>query len=412
MTLFLRWIISKQRGAKEIETFLAKAKQIPYSDREEIIKDYKFFTSIAPGDVIVDSLDYYAGLSGFIGRLPSKPAKLEDFITEFDMLANHWKLETGINQEDGRPFAYEVDHKFFDNLIEQSLDMTLLPYDYAASSENNADISSETHTLGGFAGNSGLDGLITSLAAITGSSSKSIPKGRFPKLRYADWGEFSTLVPDLDLSQIAYRAMLNRLKDVDMELRLEHDLLLSADHEYVGSRLKENAKKIWHLAAAVPNCRPVNTKITLIPQSHDYKPSQESADPRHAKVFDFGIKIPDSSPEVHNNRVLDYKKQAYGLILKANADSKKLEQEIKNADPNREFDASNYIVPTVASVFAEHEVLAWLQLRHIQIRNARIKIVRQYNFFRSTQKRLALDVDQLTRCKSSIPRPTSVFIQT
>lgn len=390
LTIFLRYVIAKNAGSKDMRTYLVRAKQIPFSDRLDMQNDYKTLANLVPGQGLDDSLEYYHNLNGFIATMPKRPSKLEDFITEFDSLVNFWKLETAINQEDGRPFAYEVDHKFFDNLIEQSLDSTLLPYEYVSGAANG-DASNETSTLGGFPGNSGLESIITSLATITGGSSKMIPKSKFPRLRKADWLEYEHIVPDINAAQVQYQAAIDQIKDTDMELRLEHDLLLSSDNDFVGARLKETAKKLWHISAAVPHCKPFNTKITLIPQSHEYKMSQESADPRNAHVFDFGMKIPDGSPEMPNSRVLDSKKQAYGVILKANAESKRLEQEIKHADPNREFDASNFISPTVASIFAEHEVHAWLQLRHIKIRNSRIQIVRQLNFLRSVQRRFVLD---------------------
>jgi hypothetical protein len=151
---------------------------------------------VEPGQDLGNNLEYYMGLNSFTSQLPIKPAKIEDFITEFDMFVNHWKLETMINQEDGRPFAYEVDHKFFDNLIEQALDSTLLPYDTVSttSGDNGPDIANETRVLGGFPGNTGLDSLITSLASITGVSAKTVPKGKFPKLRIADWLVFITLL--------------------------------------------------------------------------------------------------------------------------------------------------------------------------------------------------------------------------
>ena len=286
-----------------------------------------------------------------------------------------------------------MEHKFFDQFTEQALDATLVPYETitSLSVDSQSDTNAQTQLLGGFPGTSGLDSFVVSLASITGLSSKMIPKSRFARVRAADWLDCIKTTPDPDLLQTTYLAKLNEFKQVDMELKLEHDLLLSADHEFVSQRLKESAKKVWELAALVPNCRPVNTKITLIPQAHEYKPSPD-AEPRSHKVFDFGMKIPDCHEEIEQRQILDAKKQAYGMILKANAESKKLEQEILNADPTRGFDPSNYIDPTIASVFAEHEVYAFFQLRHIKIREARLKLVRQFNYFRSIEKRITLDV--------------------
>ena len=104
------------------------------------------------------------------------------------------------------------------------------------------------------------------------------------------------------------------------------------------------------------------------------------------------MKIPALCSNEEFSHILDLKKQEYGAILKNNSDNQKLEQELLVADPTRKFDQSVYIVPTVASVFGDHEVLAYFQLRYIKIRDLRNKLIRQFNFFRSIEKRLALDV--------------------
>lgn len=394
MAVFLRYVIATQKSRKDIDTFTSKVKQINIADKEEIIKDYIFLTNLEPGHAIDKNLEYYAGLNSYIAQIPIKPAKIDDFITEFDMLVNHWSLETLINQEDGRPFAYEVDHKFFDNIIEQALDSTLLPYDGITTSNGDPiETAQETKILGGYPGNTNLDNLITSLAAISGVSAKTVSKGRFPKLKAADWLDVE-ISPKLDESQQTYVYHISLLKEEDMELQLEYDLLLSSDHEYVVSRLKDSAKKVWEAAAATPNCHPLSTKITIIPQAHEYKPPAENSDSRHVKAFDFGMKIPDGRHVIDNSQILDSKKQAYGSIIQSNIDNKRLEQEILSADPSRTFDSSNFIVPTIASVFAEHEVLAFLELRHIKIREARIILLRQFNFFRSVERKLSIDLQR------------------
>jgi hypothetical protein len=177
-----------------------------------------------------------------------------------------------------------------------------------------------------------------------------------------------------------------------MELKLDYDILLLAEHEPVAAYLKEEARRIWMKAAAVPNCRPVNTKVSIIPQSRDNKLDQEPFDLRHPSMFDFGLNIPDGRYQNFTDLILFEKKLMYGNILKLNEDTSKLEQEIKNADPSKVFDQSNYVTPTIASVYAEHEVYGYLQLRLIKIRDFRIKILRQLNYFRSIERRITMEI--------------------
>ena len=175
-----------------------------------------------------------------------------------------------------------------------------------------------------------------------------------------------------------------------MELSIDLDLLTSSDDEFVTSRMKDSSSKYWQRAASVAQCRPVNSKVELIPQSYHFKSHMENE--RRVNFFDFGMKLPALVAEEEFSHILDLKKQEYGAILKSNSDNQKLEQELLIADPSRKFDQAVYIVPTVASVFGDHEVLAYFQLRNIKIRDLRNILIRQFNFFRSIERRLTLDV--------------------
>jgi hypothetical protein len=176
-----------------------------------------------------------------------------------------------------------------------------------------------------------------------------------------------------------------------MELKLEYNILLLADNDIIMNHLKLTARRAWEKAASVPYCRPISAKLTIIPQNRDQKKEFENNEPRHPKLFDQSLKIPSVNYENRIEHILAEKRLAYGQILKANEDTKKLELEIMNADASKDFDPSNYITPTVASIFAEHEMLAFFQLRQIRIRDFRIKVLRQLNFFRSIEKRLVMD---------------------
>lgn len=183
-TIYLRHLITSKQENIDMELFMVKGmvsiiyQNLVQSDQVEILKDYLTLSKLKPGQEIVDHLQYFEGMDAFIESMPIIPAKLEDFMVEFDVLVHDWKIETLIGQEDGRPFAYELDHKFMDAVYDQSLELTFIPYDAIVPADDvQNDISGISNGIGGFSGNLGLDSSIMSLATIAGIASKSLQKG-------------------------------------------------------------------------------------------------------------------------------------------------------------------------------------------------------------------------------------------
>ncbi|KAJ3307179.1 hypothetical protein HDV03_002690 [Kappamyces sp. JEL0829] len=409
LTIYLRHIISAQREKQDMNTYLLKAKNALYSDTAEFLRDYGTVSSCKAGQDITENLQFFEGINGFIPTIPNIPPRLEDFFVDFEALLQHWQIETLIGQEDGRPFAYEVDHKFMDAIYDQCTELTFIPYDNIAPDEVTSDNPTSGNGIGGYAGSLGLDSTIITLASISGASSKTISRSKMTKLRTADWLHLQKTTIAPNFADAKYCDFLASLLDIDMELKLEYDVLLLADNDMILNHLKVTSQRIWEKAASVPNCRPVNTKVSIIPQSRDHKKEGEPQEIRHPKLFDLSLKIPTGNYENQVGHILAEKKLAYASILKANEDTRKVELEIANADSSKIFDESNYIVPTVASIFAEHEVLTFFQLRFVKIRDARIKLLRQLNFFRSVEKRLAIDVAQLSKNGANVdPLATAI----
>eukprot|EP00842_Homolaphlyctis_polyrhiza_P006956 jgi/Hompol1/84/HPOL_002445-RA len=426
LAIYLRWMSSMERDKRDIAIFMSRARMSVHQERQQMLADYRFITRLNPGEDITECPEYYYGLSSYIKEPPTKSAKAEDFITEFDLLVSHWQLETAIDQEDGRPFAYEVDHKFFDRFSEQTLEVSLAPYEPLNTSNDSSTSSDDKFNASNFSGNSGLDSLTASLAALSGYAQKSSLKNtKFPKLRRANWISSISLVPSFDSAHELYatkltevsRSPLNlirndqrpkteavceiitiyfnaycQLQDLDMELCIEHAMLLSTDVEQVSVQLKDMAKRVWERAASTHNSRPLSVKISIIPQQREYKPAVDTTENRIPRTLDFGMRTPGINENQFKSAILSSKKREYGQILKANEDNRKLEQELLNADPNHIIESSSIINPTIATVFAEHEVFAYLQLRFIKIREIRIKVLHQFNYLRSIEKRLNMDI--------------------
>ncbi|KAL2919593.1 hypothetical protein HK105_200505 [Polyrhizophydium stewartii] len=391
LAIYMRWLISIDKERRDLSLYLIRSKLILHKERNDLLEDYRFLDELKSGDEIVDSLEYFDNLNAYIDQPPIKTPRVEDLIAEYDLLVSHWDVETPINQEDGRPFAYEIDHKFFNNFAEQSLQFSLAPYEAIQVGSDPGDASAREGPAQ-HSGNSGLDELTNSLANLSGYTQKSNTKStRFPKLRRATWLDSITLVPEFDESQAAYRRIVAQLVDTDMELRIEHDMLLSSDHEAVGVQLKEIAKRVWERAASEPNCKPHAVKISIIPQQREYKPPVDT-ETRQPHMFDLGMAVSEIKSDSLSSNILASKKKDYGLILKSNEENRKLEMELLNADPMRNIESSEVIQPTLATIFAEHEVFAYLQMRFIKIRELRVKLLRQFNYLRVIEKRLNLDM--------------------
>ncbi|KAI8844928.1 hypothetical protein BC829DRAFT_281087 [Chytridium lagenaria] len=101
--------------------------------------------------------------------------------------------------------------------------------------------------------------------------------------------------------------------------------------------------------------------------------------------------VPDGREHLCDRHVLDGKKQHYGQILRTNEENRLIEQELMNVDPSRSSGSGSILEPTLATIFAEHEVLAYFELRFMRTRELRLILSRQLNFMRSVEKRINVD---------------------
>lgn len=194
MTIYLRWLISSQNEKSEVKAFLTKAKTVIISDTIDFLQDYSLIYHCTAGQDLNNSIEFFEGLNAFIPTLPQIPPKIEDFFVEFDALVQAAKVESLIGQEDGRPFAYEVDHKFMDTIYDQCIELTMIPYDKTVILEEaSSDNPSSGNGIGGYSGSLGLDATIITLSTISGVSTKLFTRSKMTKLRYADWTHFQQI---------------------------------------------------------------------------------------------------------------------------------------------------------------------------------------------------------------------------
>ncbi|KAI8912985.1 hypothetical protein DFJ77DRAFT_63797 [Powellomyces hirtus] len=383
------------------------------SDRVQFIKDYRLINNVKSSQGSVDTLNILDGINNYIDKPPIKRPRIEDFLTEFDLLVAHWALDMPISREDGRPFAYEVDLKFREVFARQAVESSFPPYEVVSGGEMDGSGSTSDPRAPAAGGNApGASGLTPgepkiSMAALSGLlSHPGYKNANVPRLLYADWTKDLEFFPDHEEWRESQIDALMQLQDIDFELRFEHDLVITNDLDTIMGKLREAARRIHELSTSVQNNGSGNTassRPTSARQSKQQEMQEEQASDNGPvsvvlsgstpmiRPFELGMKVPDPRDQElpKDFRVLDGKKHAYGILLRSSSDRQKVEQEVSGGGEGGHDRNSNS--PAIAALFSEHEVLCFLQLRLIRIRDLRSALLSQLNFFRSVQKRLTLD---------------------
>ncbi len=134
---------------------------------------------------------------------------MEDFLTEADILCSHWKIETPVGIEDGRPFTYEVESIHHSKFHNQAKESSLPPYEglYYFNEEENVMKPNEVS-----------DEWSNNMAMASGYFEKSKDKqGRIDRLRRADWLEHKCLYPKIPIWQ---RTQTEKLKNASPFLKI------------------------------------------------------------------------------------------------------------------------------------------------------------------------------------------------
>ncbi|KAJ3415446.1 hypothetical protein HDV05_004888 [Chytridiales sp. JEL 0842] len=432
LLVYMRYLIADFKGGREMNIFNRRAAVMSHMDRVQMVKDYRLVSKIQPGKDLLETIEDFDGINLFFDKTPMKTPKVEDFLTEFEILCAQYSIQTPIHQEDARPFCYEVDVAFQKRFARQIIEENYPPYDTFSESEPNSS------GKGAFGGNSGpgfnstsspadrngsfsAQGTATSFfdtksSGLGGDSASNSQYRDVPKLKTADWVIDMAVLPNLEDWQEAQCDQIRSRKDIDFELLCEFDLVCTNDNESVTLRLKDTARRLWEAASKKANCRPMVAKQTTMPKPSGLSIQEADKDDvlRIPHTFDLGMMLPDGRERLSSFHVLDGKKQQFGQILRANEEAKMIEQELLNVDPNRTVSNLNIIDPTIATIFAEHEILSFVQLRHVRIRDLRETLRRQLNFMRSIEKRINLDVRKTRdRFKFDVtdpekPSPTSI----
>ncbi|TPX51275.1 hypothetical protein SeLEV6574_g00407 [Synchytrium endobioticum] len=401
LVVYIRWIITQWSGSKDIEKFIRRMKVAVHSERVPIFQFFQTIISSQPGEILEDVPACLEGINCYVEKLPLKNAKIEDFITEFDTHLAFFKVETSIAQEDGRPLFYEVESKFQNRFQEQITDLVpVAPYEWDAGI-NTAD-AAKTFA----ARKESMKSLGETL------SSASTNKGRqadsafayqvdATRLRKMDWNDYICVTPKYEEWLEDQMVFISSLRQTDYELRYMYDLVASQDMDSISLHLRDSAKRLFDIAAAAnPNAvhsssskgtNSSNVAAAPIFMRQGQTFQADTDEPRSSRPFDLGMLMPDAKGDKPSDIwVLDERKIQFGTLLARNDELRQIEEEMSGIHgakvPTRVAD------PTIATIFAEHEIHAFVLLRYLKLRDVRSVLLRQLNFFRSVEKRVNVDV--------------------
>ncbi|KAJ3015420.1 UNVERIFIED_CONTAM: hypothetical protein HDU68_012744 [Siphonaria sp. JEL0065] len=406
LAIYMRSMITRSKGVREMETFRRRAKTMLLVDRVPMLRDYRLLSGLSPGSNLIDIVDDYDGVNLFMDSPPVKTPKVEDFLTEFEILCAHYNIETSMVQEDGRPFSFEVDGRFTCKFFEQVLETNFTQdgeHEKPASHANNSGGGNNTTAPAEKPSGISMDtktGSVANAMFILTLSGIQLPTTS--QIRRSDWLSEAVLNPQFEDYQERQADTLKQQKDVDFELMCEIDLMRCNDMDIVLHRLKENARKTWELGSRKPNSKPLMAKSSVLSKPGTraiQEPEKLNFQQRTPESFDLGMMVPDGRDHLSDFHVLDGKKQNYGQILKTNEDLVEASQE-NGGDASKKA-IPGVIEPTIATVFAEHEINSYMMLRLCRIRELRNTLRGQLNFFRSIEKRVNIDL-RASRLRSKL----------
>ncbi|KAJ3344282.1 hypothetical protein HDU93_000072 [Gonapodya sp. JEL0774] len=165
----------------------------------------------------------------------------------------------------------------------------------------------------------------------------------------------------------------------------EQDLLIIDDEDF-GKSARPKSRQ-GSIAQGSRNSRPGSVGNGDSPGS--------SGDANLFSLFDLGSLVPDPArPRLNEGRSLDAKKRKLAEMIAKNSELREIVEEIGDDDGAEAIEA-NIREPTTTLLFAEHELVTFSLLRHIRLGELRDILLRQLNFNRSVERRLAIDLREM-----------------
>ncbi|KAJ1565459.1 hypothetical protein HK096_002661 [Nowakowskiella sp. JEL0078] len=329
LIVFSRWIIAKIRNDRDLDMFIALIKvQYLFASRN--------LTQL-PKEFPENEMKSKSIIFEFTSKMPLKEDSLSNFISEYDLLVKHFKIESSISLEDGRPFIFEVDSLFIKKFNQFQFGMNFPPYDVVKEVDGSSTFAGLNNSFSpATAQIPELSKNLSSLSKITGLLDVPGYIGHIggvgiPRLKRSTWISQVTIVDIREKWQEEQENFLNLKKDIDFELRLEYDQLLSEDLTLIVTTLKDRAKLYFEK----PQNNFTKPKTKQISKESQYsKKCNEiflSISPEEEQIFcndswnihGYGVVIPEMEEDLAlESDVLSSKKLMFGSILKSNQNTK------------------------------------------------------------------------------------------
>ncbi|KAI9183893.1 hypothetical protein H9P43_002945 [Blastocladiella emersonii ATCC 22665] len=357
------------RASRDFDTFVARVQNLSSTDVEEI------------ASLIREERDQP---SPYRTSLPQKQPIADDFLADFESLATWFSLDTSIEAEDGRAFAYAVDRLFQRRYTQLKL------------APNPVELTPPpVQTLG--------DAMVNALDAE--DEPRIVALEHIPiKVVKATWlddvqNHFGEL-RDTDMAT-------QKHERIDFQLRYEYDLIASDNQINAKDHLQMTLKYYTE-----ETMQQVDRDL-LGDDDGNNKPSKQiHAHPKsNPSSASLGINQSGGAAHLHSARTRSSDPSQQGTLLgmlvpkseggtvQMTAKRQQLVEIKKMADDPLSAQVIDVLGPkspdNVGSIFSPHEVHAFLQLRFLKTRELRMILLRQLNFFRSVERRLVQDLQDL-----------------
>ncbi|KNE54576.1 hypothetical protein AMAG_00543 [Allomyces macrogynus ATCC 38327] len=330
---YVKWLAENQRNRADFDVFFSRIKHLTSTDLEPL------------ATVVQEELERSLPLRT---SLPRKNPKSSDFIHDFEALASWFSISTPIDAEDGRSFAYAVDKLFQQTFTTHRVTAPTVemvpPATQPADNPLNPMDSEENVRV---------------------PTVDAAPLKVTKTLWVEDAKRLFGVVRDNE-------ATTQKHERTDFQIRYEHDVLASDDPQVAKDHLLMTLK--YYTDEALLNReRDAADEDVAAPVRSTGSPSP----PPSTTLL--GMLFPHSEG---GNVLMGAKRQKLFDALTVNEDAPP--KDVADILPTRSPEDAAFI-------FLPHEIHAFLQLRFLKMRELRMTLFRQLNFFRSIERRLVAD---------------------
>ncbi|KAL7747220.1 hypothetical protein RI367_007431 [Sorochytrium milnesiophthora] len=380
MVIYLRWLVLQLRMNKNVDLFLERVDLIPQCDIESIVVDYQ------------KHMSEYSMSVASKKRLPRKKDNFAHFVQMFEQLITHFQIKTPIEAEDGRWLAHRVG-KFTDELFEKTKITPRADAEPKLGLGRDASQSGESLNMempmAGHSRSSRSEKVVSMASGEVNTSEATSPDGKGITILKADWQDLAEVHFRHVRLQNAFSTICKQQRKLDFQVRYEYDALSSenlahfSDHLRAYARLYTDAAAPTGASSRTAQYYPKDKMQQYDMADLDVAPGTENKHLPTLNAFDLTLLVPVSEG-------------GQLLMLKKREKAFQVARQHGQGGPDQEvtLEMIDAEIP-IQMFFAPHEIQTYLQVRAVRIRELRLTLLHQLNFFRWVERRLAQDIDGL-----------------